>query len=341
MLTNYPADQAMVVSDKFAALAAESATDYEELAIALSKVAAQAYSAGVNMDNMMGFIAKALEVTREAPENIGTAFKTIFARMSELKDFGKTLEDGMDINRIDKALASVGISLTTEEGTLRNLDEVLIDIGNQWTTLTKNQKAYVTAALAGTRQQTRLLAVFEDFDRTMELVDISANSLGATFAQQEKYYSSIAYAQNKLTVAWQDLISSVGSSVVFIMFYNILSTVVGLANDVVTVFKEFGSVLLFASVAALAFGATVAISNKELYKQTVATELANGASIKNAVATGIQAIAHAGLAKVLGAVSLGFKAVWKAMGPVGWAILGLTAIVTIFGAAMNSTKKKK
>jgi TP901 family phage tail tape measure protein len=54
------ANQAMAVSDKFAALAASSATDYEELATALSKVAAQAYSAGVNMDNMMGFIAKAI-----------------------------------------------------------------------------------------------------------------------------------------------------------------------------------------------------------------------------------------------------------------------------------------
>ena len=79
------ADQAMAVSDKFAALAAGSATDYEELAIALSKVAAQAYSAGVNMDNMMGFIAKALETTREAPENIGTAFKTIFCTYVRVK----------------------------------------------------------------------------------------------------------------------------------------------------------------------------------------------------------------------------------------------------------------
>ena len=68
------ANQAMVVSDKFAALAAASATDYEELAIALSKVGAQAYSAGVNMDNMMGFIAKALEVTREAPEKYRYCF---------------------------------------------------------------------------------------------------------------------------------------------------------------------------------------------------------------------------------------------------------------------------
>ena len=44
------ASEAMAVSDKFALLAAASATDYEELAIALSKVAAQANTSGVSMD---------------------------------------------------------------------------------------------------------------------------------------------------------------------------------------------------------------------------------------------------------------------------------------------------
>lgn len=60
------ADQAMVVSDKFAALAAASATDYEELAIALTKVGAQAYSAGVNMDNTI------YQITKEAYMNLKT-----------------------------------------------------------------------------------------------------------------------------------------------------------------------------------------------------------------------------------------------------------------------------
>ena len=106
--------------------------------------------------------------------------------MSELKDYGKTLEDGMDVNRIDKALKSIGVNLTDQENELRNLDEVLMEVGSRWEGLTKNQKAYITTALAGTRQQTRLLAIFEDFDRTLELTEMSANSLGATFAQQEK-----------------------------------------------------------------------------------------------------------------------------------------------------------
>ena len=206
------ASQALVVSDKFAALAASSASSYEELATALSKVAAQAYSAGVNMDNMMGFIATALETTREAPENIGTAFKTIFARMSEIKDYGATLEDGMDISRVDKALKSINVQLRNNNGEIRNLDEVLIDVGKGWKDLNKNQKAYVTTALAGTRQQTRLLAVLENFDRTMDLASVSADSLGASLAQQQKYYDSLEYSFTNLSTAWQDLIISLNES---------------------------------------------------------------------------------------------------------------------------------
>ena len=271
---NLAASQAMTVSDKFAELAAKSATDYEELAIALSKVAAQAYSAGVNMDNMMGFIAKALEVTREAPENIGTAFKTIFARMSELKDFGKTVEDGMDINRVDTALSSIGVSLTNQNKELRNLDEVLIDVGYKWKDLTKNQKAYIATALAGTRQQTRLLAVFEDFDRTMELAAISADSLGASYAMQEKYYGSIAYSLDKLTTSWQDFISSMIETSIIRDVVNIFTDLVNAMDSLVDSWGAAGTATL----------ATGAIIGSVLVKMTLETFAAIAAEkIRNTV----------------------------------------------------------
>ncbi len=251
------ANQAMAVSDKFAALSASSASSYEELATALSKVAAQAYSAGVNMDNMMGFIAKAIETTREAPENIGTAFKTIFARMSEIKDFGATLEDGMDVNRIEKALKTVNVELRNSSGEMRNLDDVLIEVGRGWNSLNKNQKAYLATALAGTRQQTRLLAVMENFDRTMELVEVSSNSLGATYAQQAKYTDSIAFSMNKLTVAYQGVISGLVKSDFIIALVKMLAGLVEVLADFVKVFTKLPGIVQLVSVAVA--GLTVAI----------------------------------------------------------------------------------
>ena len=125
------ANDAMEVSDKFAALAASAATDYEELAVALSKVASQANMAGMSMDFTLGMLTKGLEVTREAPETIGTALKTVIARMRELSDYGKTLEDDTDINQVDSALKNVGVSLRDTKGEFRDLDDVLTDLGKK------------------------------------------------------------------------------------------------------------------------------------------------------------------------------------------------------------------
>jgi TP901 family phage tail tape measure protein len=121
----------MSVSDKFAALAATSATDYNELAIALSKVASQANLAGMSMDYTLGLIAKGIETTREPAESIGTALKTVIARMREITDYGATLEDGTDINNVEKQLAYVNIQLRTSTGELRSTQDVLDDVGRK------------------------------------------------------------------------------------------------------------------------------------------------------------------------------------------------------------------
>ena len=121
----------MRVSDKFASIAAQSATSYEEIAIALSKVAAQANMAGMSIDYTTALLAKGIETTREAPETIGTALKTIIARMRELTDYGATLEDGMNINNVETQLQYVGIALRDQNGELRSTEEVLDQLGEK------------------------------------------------------------------------------------------------------------------------------------------------------------------------------------------------------------------
>lgn len=219
--------QAMEVSDKFAALAAAAATDYEELAVALSKVAAQANLAGMSMDFTLGMLTAGIEVTREAPETIGTALKTIIARMRELTDYGKTLEDGMDLNRVAAALDEIGVAMTDETGMMRDLEDVITEVGQKWDTLNKNQQANVAVAMAGTRQQSRFIAMMQDFERTQELVNMSANSYGATLAQSSKYMEGLEAATNNLTTAWQGLINSFKQQDLVIGFVNMLTNAVG------------------------------------------------------------------------------------------------------------------
>jgi TP901 family phage tail tape measure protein len=223
---------AMGVSDKFAALGASSASSYEELAIALSKVAPVAKVAGVDIDQMMGFIAKGVETTREAPENIGTAFKTIFARMTQLTDFGKTLEDGMSVNKVEEALALAGVALRDEQGNFRNMGDVITELGYKFDGLDRNTQSYIATAMAGTRQQSRLLAVLQNFDRTMELVDVSQNSAGATMRQHADYTRSMEAAMNGLTTSFQMLVTRISDSQAIIDLINTLSGAIDIVGGV-------------------------------------------------------------------------------------------------------------
>jgi TP901 family phage tail tape measure protein len=205
---NLAANQSEQIADKFAAIAARSATSFEELALAMSKVAPTAKSAGVSVDFMMGVIAKGIETTREAPENIGTAFKTIFARMREVTDLGRAMEDGMDLNRVEKALGSVGVPLRDVAGQFRNLETVLIEVGDKWETLTSVEQAYLATALAGSRQQPRLLAIFNDFARTKELIQISAEATGELANQHVQYMKGSEAALAILRTSWQEFTNS-------------------------------------------------------------------------------------------------------------------------------------
>ena len=195
------ANDAMKVSDKFASIASVSATSYEELATALSKVASQANLAGMSIDYTTALLAKGVETTREAPETIGTALKTIIARMRELTDYGETLDDSMDINNVETQLAYVGVALRDTNGELRSTEDVLNDLGAKWDLLNSNQQAAVAKALAGTRQQSRLIAMMTDYERVLELQEISERSVGATSAQMATYMEGMEASLNKVSVA--------------------------------------------------------------------------------------------------------------------------------------------
>jgi TP901 family phage tail tape measure protein len=226
------AKEAEAVSDKFAALAASSASSYQELAVGLSKFASQAKVAGLSLDFAMGLLAKGVETTREAPESIGTALKTILARMRELTDLGKTLEDGMDVSRVDTALRQIGVNLKDTNGQFRDMEDVLTEVGNKFSSLNKMQQASVAVALAGTRQQSRLLAIFQDFDRTLELVQTSEESAGATTAQHLKFMEGMEASLTNLRTSYQRFITTITESEVVIGIVRALSSAIDSVTNI-------------------------------------------------------------------------------------------------------------
>ena len=72
------------VTDVYSELAAHAAADVNGIAYAMSKTASIANNAGMSFENTAAFLTQMIETTQEAPENIGTALKTIIARFTEL-----------------------------------------------------------------------------------------------------------------------------------------------------------------------------------------------------------------------------------------------------------------
>ena len=197
---------AQKVNDVYSKIAAMSASNTKELGEAMERTASIANSAGMEFGNTTAFLAQMIETTREAPENLGTAMKTIVARFQEMKKSPTELIDVegemVDVNRVDKALKSVGIALTDTEGNFRNLDQVFIEISKRWDSLSMGQQRYIATMAAGSRQQSRFIALVGNHERLMELVDGANNSAGASQEQFNKTLDSFATKANKLKNAW-------------------------------------------------------------------------------------------------------------------------------------------
>jgi TP901 family phage tail tape measure protein len=77
--------------------------------------------------------------TRESAETVGTAFKTIFARLESLS-LGETLDDGTSLTKYSQALATVGVSIKDSNGQLKEMDVILDELGNKWQSIDKDQQ---------------------------------------------------------------------------------------------------------------------------------------------------------------------------------------------------------
>ena len=119
--------------DKLAAVAANSASDLEELSTGISKVASAANTAGVDIDELTAQVATIVSVTREAPETIGSSLKTIYARLGDLQIDGVD-EFGVSLGNVSSQLEQVGVQVLDESGDMRDMGDIITDLAAKWDT---------------------------------------------------------------------------------------------------------------------------------------------------------------------------------------------------------------
>lgn len=143
--------------------------------------------------------------------------KTIIARFQELKTaVGDSVEiDGelVDVNKVDTALKSVGVQLRDSlTGQFRDLDDVFLELASKWDSLDRNTQRYVATIAAGSRQQSRFIAMMDNYERTLELVDIAQNSNGASAEQFSKTLDSVETKINNIKSSFEEFIGTLVKS---------------------------------------------------------------------------------------------------------------------------------
>lgn len=270
------ADEANKVTDVTSALAAGAATDTQELLGALTKTASIAASAGMSLENTEIFLTKMIESTREAPENLGTALKTVVARFGEVKQEIDGEEIGLvDINKVDTALKTVGISLLDTAGQIRDLDTVFMELSSIWDGLDRNTQRYIATIAAGSRQQSRFIAMMSNYDRTLELVEIAQNSAGTGVRQMATSMESLQSSINKLSSSWQEMYSNAIKSSWIGSFINGVNKVVSALNVLPSAFG-----LVDALVGAYII--KIALLNPILTRLTIVWQVLNGVEAEEA-----------------------------------------------------------
>lgn len=184
--------------DKLAAVAASSASDLEELSTAMSKVASSADAMGVNVDSLAAQISTIISTTRQAPETVGTALKTIYARMGDLEADG-TDEFGVSLGDITSQMQSMGVNILDETGSMRDMGDVIEEVGQKWQGWSREQKQAAAIAMAGKRQYNNLFALFENWSQYNKELDVSKDSIGTLQVQQDTYMKSMVAKQQQLS----------------------------------------------------------------------------------------------------------------------------------------------
>lgn len=191
-------------ADVITALGASTASSSKEIAEGLEKFAAVGNTVGLSYDYATTALATVVAQTRQSADVVGTAFKTLFARIQDL-ELGETLEDGTTLGKYSQALEAVGVNIKDSQGNLKDMNTILDEMGAKWSTLSKDQQVALAQNVAGVRQYTQLIALMDNWDKFQQNLGVAQNSEGALQEQADIYAESWEGASKRVKASMQGI----------------------------------------------------------------------------------------------------------------------------------------
>ena len=218
--------------DVMVKLGAATASSSEEISQGVQKFAATADTIGLSYEYAAAALATVTATTRQSADIVGTAFKTLFARIQDLK-LGETLDDGTTLGTYSDALYRVGINIKDANGQLKDMDVLLEELGNKWNMISKDQQVALAQQVAGVRQYTQLMALMENWDFFQENLSTAYGSEGELERQALIYAESWEAARDRVTAAAENIYDSVINDNMFIDLDNAITPILNRIADMV------------------------------------------------------------------------------------------------------------
>ena len=103
---------------------------------------------------------------------------------------GETLEDGTGLTKYTQALEAVGVNIKLSNGELKNMDNILDELGGKWSNLSQEQKNALAYTVAGARQYTNFIALMDNYDTMKQNVNLAETAEGSLEEQNQIYAES-------------------------------------------------------------------------------------------------------------------------------------------------------
>ena len=200
------ASETISIVDKFNAVGNNFAISSGGIGDALQRSASSLAAANNTLDQSIALITAANTVVQD-PDSVGTAFKTMSARIrgaaTELEELG---EEAISISKVrEEIMALSGVDVMQDENTFKSTYQIIDELSKKWSDLKDIQQASITEILGGKRQANVISALMTNFDIARDALDTSLNSDGSAMAEHAKWMESLEAKTQQFKAAWEEL----------------------------------------------------------------------------------------------------------------------------------------
>ena len=241
---NIQAEDSIHIIDAINEVSNNFAVSSADISRNLGKASAVVANAGNSMEQYIGLMTAATEVTRNASK-AANGLKTLTLRLQGMNDEG---EKDLEVQaQMEELFQKLGISVYKANGELKNTYEILEALAPVYATLTNAEKAYVTETIAGKYQAQNAAAILMNWKTAVDATTTAMNSNGSAAKENEKVLKSIRGHLQQLKSAWEDFSSKLIDSNLIKFVVDLGTWILKLANS------GFGQLVIKAGLVAIAY----------------------------------------------------------------------------------------